>query len=580
MIASISRGERTRGVLAYVYGPGDEDEHTDQHTVAAFTDLLPDPGRALDFHQAVTRLAKILDLRVVQAGRRAPKDHVWHCSVRAAPEDRHLTDAEWEQIARRVLDAAGIAPTGDPDGCRWVVVRHAEDHVHIVATTVRADLTQARTHRDWHRVMDELTRIEQDYGLRQVDRTSGGKRTTAKRATRAEVHKAKRQGQGETSRERLRTAVRESLAGAVSEEEFLAAVAGHGVRVKIRRLPSGDAQGYSFALPGERNAQGQPVWFPGSQLSPDLSLPKIRARLATGADQPGDTVRTARSAKPALQQAGHLAEQTLRALHHGTAGPRPGKGTLWAVSAGFGEVLDAFAYTHYGTGRNELRQAARAWGQIAHAHEQAAEGEMRALRSAARTILAGGPSLGRGTDTSAALALIDTLLLIVLTLYRRHKAQGHRQHARTARATADHLHTAATRATTPHLTVLTTHGRRLPLPVRDRLAAAVHHALPADLATRILTTPGWPALAATLSQAQAHGHDPATLLRQAAEARELDSAEDSGAVLTWRIHRDTDLPPLPATTLRQAKRTPTPTAPATTYRPPTPTAPPAPGRRR
>lgn len=246
MIASISRGNRTRGVLAYVYGPGDEDEHTNQHTVAAFETLLPDPGRHPNPEQALTRLARILDLRVVQAGDRAPKDHVWHCSLRAAPEDRHLTDSEWERIARRVLHAAGIAPEGDPDGCRWVAVRHADDHIHIVATTVRADLTGARLHRDWHRVMAELTNIEQDYGLRQVDRAPTGTRTvrtTAKRATRAELHKAKRQGRPEPSRQVLRTAVRESLAGAVNEDEFLARLANHGVRVKIRRLPSGDAQG-------------------------------------------------------------------------------------------------------------------------------------------------------------------------------------------------------------------------------------------------------------------------------------------------------------------------------------------------
>ena len=65
MIASVTRGDRTRGILAYVYGPGDEDEHTSQHTVAAFEPLLFDPGLDEDPERALTRLAKILDLRVV-----------------------------------------------------------------------------------------------------------------------------------------------------------------------------------------------------------------------------------------------------------------------------------------------------------------------------------------------------------------------------------------------------------------------------------------------------------------------------------------------------------------------------------
>lgn len=70
-----------------------------------------------------------LDLRVKQAGDRTPDKHVWHCSVRAAPEDRTLSDEDWAVIARRVLNATGIAPAGDPDACRWVAVRHAEDHI-------------------------------------------------------------------------------------------------------------------------------------------------------------------------------------------------------------------------------------------------------------------------------------------------------------------------------------------------------------------------------------------------------------------------------------------------------------------
>jgi hypothetical protein len=35
--------------------------------------------------------------------------HVRHCPVRAVPEDRYLSDAEWDEIARRIVEAAGIA---------------------------------------------------------------------------------------------------------------------------------------------------------------------------------------------------------------------------------------------------------------------------------------------------------------------------------------------------------------------------------------------------------------------------------------------------------------------------------------
>ena len=550
MIASISRGDRTRGVLAYVYGPGDADEHTNQHTVAGFEDLLPDPGRSADPEQALNRLAKILDLRVVQAGKRAPKEHVWHCSLRAAPEDRHLSDLEWEQVARRVLHASGIAPDGDPDGCRWVVVRHAEDHVHIVATTVRADLTQARLHRDWHRVMTELTSIEQDFELRQVDRSPGGTRTTPRQATRAELHKAKRLGKPEPSRQTLRTAVRESLAGAATEEEFLNRLADHGVRVKIHRLPSGDAKGYSFALPSERKTNREPLWFPGTQLGPDLTLPKIRTRLNAGAATIAVT-----GAADAHRQADQAIEQSLHVFAF-LASEEVDEQTATAISAGLGEVLDVLPQVHSAATRDQLCKAAKAYGQAAYVHDSAADQEMRALRSAARTLLNGGPTIGRGADADAVAMVLSTVVLLVIAAYRWHEALGHRQQANAARAAADQLRATYLAVSTKPLANLTLHGERLPPAVRDQHAQAVHQVLPDDLAARVLAEPGWNALAATLAQAAAQGHRPVDALRDAFSTREIATAESASSVLTWRIRRNTNLP-TPSAPAQPSQRKPT-----------------------
>lgn len=142
MIAAIKpAGSNTRGLLAYLYGPGRHDEHLDPHIVTGFAMLgMPDPGRNPD--ATLTQLAHHLDepvhLRNSEFGKKIT-DHVWHCPVRAAPEDRHLSDAEWADIAQRIVEAAGIAPPGDDLGCRWIAVRHADDHIHILATTVRED---------------------------------------------------------------------------------------------------------------------------------------------------------------------------------------------------------------------------------------------------------------------------------------------------------------------------------------------------------------------------------------------------------------------------------------------------------
>ncbi|MFJ1788267.1 hypothetical protein ACIOML_28665 [Streptomyces anulatus] len=68
-----------------------------------------------------------------------PAEHVWHVSVRKAPTDRTLTDKERATVAAEMVHATGIAPHGDEHGCRWVAVRHAPDHSHLVATLARQD---------------------------------------------------------------------------------------------------------------------------------------------------------------------------------------------------------------------------------------------------------------------------------------------------------------------------------------------------------------------------------------------------------------------------------------------------------
>lgn len=279
-LLKISSGKSTTGLIRYPFDTKKAKDHTDPHLVASWDGFAPDPGRATDAPDAVRkRLVADLDLRVNQARRhgRAPERHVWHCSIRAATTDRHLDDDEWADIARRIVGATGIAPTGDPDGCRWVAVRHAPDHIHIAATTVRADLRPARHWNDYLTADRELAVIEKEYRLFQVVR---GDRTAAKRPTRAEQEKARRHGQAATPREHLRSMVRTLVAGARSTEEFLYLLAHtDGVQVQVKHFPSGDIRGYTVALTGDTNQAGEPVWFSGSELAPDLSFPKIKKRL-------------------------------------------------------------------------------------------------------------------------------------------------------------------------------------------------------------------------------------------------------------------------------------------------------------
>ncbi|MEU8972573.1 relaxase/mobilization nuclease domain-containing protein [Streptomyces monashensis] len=562
MIANIVKpGNNTYGVLAYLFDKGRANEHTDQHIVASWDDFIPDPGPydSAGHKQRLGQLTKALDLRVKQAGDKAPEGHVWHCSVRAAPEDRILTDAEWATIARRMVHATGIAPDGDPDGCRWVAVRHAEDHIHIVATKVRGDLRPPRNWNDYHRAMNELTSIEKDFDLVRVARgpEAAAGTSAVKRSTRAEHEKAKRLGHDKTSRERLRHTVRTALSHAKDLDEFFNLLADAGLQVETRTLPSGDHQGYKVALPDD----GTLTWFSGSSLATDLSLPQIRQRLAATETQPTATP-LARQHRPSPW---HVATAAAERIPHHLA--HADDSAVQAHLTVFGEVLYALPAHAPACLQAELHRAAIAFEHAAHTRAHADHQHARALRGALKAMRY------QPADHTGLAMLLDAAIVVVLAVQRRSALHHHDRQVAAARQTLTHLQAAYDEIAPTSLAAL---ARNHPSDsTLQRYANTLHKVLPRH-AEQILTENAWPALTATLAAAEAAGHNPATVLQQAAQQRPLDDAKSASEVLVWRIQRLGDRhAPGPGARTAQARRLRTQSDPQTgsgipgAYTPPT-----------
>ncbi|MFD5231382.1 relaxase/mobilization nuclease domain-containing protein [Streptomyces qaidamensis] len=531
------QGSNTLGLLHYLYGKGTHEEHIDPHLVASFDGMAPDPGR----DPSVTKkdLQHLLDqpLSLLNADQR-PDKHVWHCSVRAAPDDPALSDEQWGDIARRMVAATGIDP-GDGAGCRWAAVRHADDHIHIIATLVREDGRRPDHHRSGKRAQAECRLLEKELGLHQV---APGDGTAAKRATSAERRKAERQGRERPAREELRGNVRRAVAGATSEQEFFDRLAVAGLLIRQRVAPSGDLLGYKVALPDDRNDDQAPVFYAGSTLAPDLSLPRIRERWsgetpAQRTDTPShQTTGTAPSGPAAARRrAATAAWQAMLVIDHS-------EDAVVAVQiAAAGEVLDALAKTSAAHTRTKLHEAAFTFERATRSHVKAERGHDRALRQAARDLVYSGPALGRGEDGATTAMMIDMAFFLVTAAAHWHAKKGHAQQAVAARQAAEHLRTAYRAAADVPLGVLYQRGRRLSQPLRQRQTAHLRQAVP-ELAEQVLAEPGWHALAATLADAESAGHDPAAHLADAAGRRELQSADSVSDVLAWRLRRIADLP--------------------------------------
>ncbi|MFJ2870164.1 relaxase/mobilization nuclease domain-containing protein [Streptomyces sp. NPDC087298] len=557
------QGSSTRGLLNYLYGKGTREEHVDPHLVASFDSMAPDPGR--DPSATKEDLQRLLDqpLHLLDEGQR-PDQHVWHCSVRAAGTDRILSDEEWGDIARRIVAATGIDPGGvDDAGCRWAAVRHADDHIHIIATLVREDGRRPDHHRSGQRAQAAARLIEADYDLHRV---APGDGTAAKRPTSAERHKAERQGRERTAREKLRETVRTASAGAVSSDEFFDRLAADGLLIR-KRIAPGDLLGYKVALPDDRNKDDEPVFYAGSTLAPDLSLPRIRERWALHGEAVTEGERE--PVQPALPPVTHPAFarrraaaatwQALLIIDHGD------DGMAAAQIAAAGEVLDALAKTSAAHTRAELRQAAFALERASRSHIRAVRGHDHALRQAAHDLVHSGPALGRGEDGATTAMVIDMAVFLAITAANWHARKHHSQQAAAAQQAAEHLRAAYQAAAAHPIAALRQRGQRLTPRIRQRNADLLHHALP-ELADRIEAEPGWPALSATLADARQAGHDPAALLAEVTRRRELDTADSISDVLVWRLRRSAHLPAAPesppATSARDSRRAP-PSNPAT-----------------
>ncbi len=538
MIPSVNpSGSDTRGLLYYLYDTGKHEDHTDPHLVASFDGMSPDPGR--DPNTTLTDLQQLLDQPMMALAKHArPAKHVWHTSVRADPGDRILTDEEWADIARRIVAATGIDPGEGQSGCRWVAVRHADDHIHIVATLVTEDGHRPDDFRSGARAQAEARLIEKELGLHQV---APGDGTAAKRPTSAERHKAERQGRERTAREELRESVRRAVAGARSDEEFFERLAAAGLLIRKRAAPSGDLLGYKVALPDDLNKDGEPVFYPGARLAPDLSLPRIRERWSGDAhDVPAarreEAIRTGPgSPASARRETASAVWQAVLVVEHGE------DGVAAAHIAAAGEVLDALAKTSAAHTRRELRDAATAFERASRSHVHAVRGHDRALRQAARDLVQGGPAIGRGEDGATTAMAIDMLFFLITATAHWHARKGHAQQAEAATRAAEHLRAAYQAASAQPLGVLYQRGRRLSRPVLQRQRVLLREALP-ELAEQILAEPGSYALAATIAEAEAAGHDPAALLSDVAARRELGTADSISDVLVWRMRRTADLP--------------------------------------
>jgi hypothetical protein len=455
---SVPRGRHVEPLIRYLFGPGRHNEHTDPHIIAgwrhpaALEPPLLDNGKR-DF----TRLYGLLNRPHQALGTLGYERPVWHCSLRTAPGDRMLSDDEWAAIAHRVMTQTGLAPYGQEDtAVRWVAVRHADDHVHLVAMLARQDGTKPRLRGDFYQVRAACHAAEQRFGLRS---TAPADRTAPKRPTRGEQEKAARYGLNEPPRVTLRRHVAAAAATTGGEKAFFAALTDAGMLVRQRystRDPS-QVTGYAVALPGDTTSDGTPVWYSGGKLAATLTWPKITARWTgpQGTPLPRPERLTHAERSQIYQHAEQTTAKATAALRAGTADAAD---AAWAA----GDTLRAAAAV---LGNPALQRAADAFDRAAappHARTPRPTQAGYHLRRTARLVGAlayinQDPGLMPLKLMLQLAALAETLAGLRTTQHRAHQAAA-------ALTAAQHLHTAA-------------HEEPIPTPWAEKKRREIRHRL-------------------------------------------------------------------------------------------------------
>ena len=476
------RGSDVRRLLGYLFREGLAGEHglsaphTNAHLIAGWDgpDGLQDlePTRQAAGGRDLAGLTDALNAPLLAAGldrgQWKQARPVYHLAISAADTDRPLTDGEWADVVGEYVHRIGLAPRGDEQAVRWVAVRHADNHVHVVATLARQDGRRVWPRNDFYRAREASLAVEARYGL---TATSPADRTGDRQVSRGEQRRHARQltqrvAQGRPApvgpdREVLRGKVRAALAGAGSFAEFSArlSLAGVLVRPRMSTLDPQEVTGYAVALRASGGQGVEPVWFGGGKLAPDLTLPQLQARWCREPAAPGPAGNAGSAVPPGLElspaeraalweaagQAIGRAEEQLRAAAGGEPAARA-MAEAAAVTAS--EVLAAVARLTERSGAGPVHGAALAY-------DRAARGQRRRLPvptgSGVRTRRAASGLYGmqfvRQGDTGRLLQTLDQLSRLSLSLAVLRDQQGRAAQAAAARRAAELLSAEQTRRT-------------------------------------------------------------------------------------------------------------------------------------
>lgn len=275
MIGKVQRGKSFGPLAAYLFreegrarADGSREQHEDPRVVAGTVTAREPKEMAREMsEQAATN--------------RRVRTPVFHASLRVPPEERGaLDDEEWGRAAESYAERMGF------QNAPWAAVRHADDHVHVIASRVDYDGHTVSASHDFERSRKAVRAVEGEHGLESAANRQAKRTSTLDRGER-ESHQRRRDageivGRQEPPRVQLRAAMERALGQATSREDYEARCARAGVTLRESEHEKQDGsvvRGYSAALAGHEDEHGEQVWTHASRVHQSLSHGRVGVSL-------------------------------------------------------------------------------------------------------------------------------------------------------------------------------------------------------------------------------------------------------------------------------------------------------------
>ena len=163
MIAKITRGKNPGDIGAYLHGPGKANEHTYTAAGQRVSGGVV-VGSNIGAEGQTDPRWWAAELRKAVNTRPEIKNPVWHTSLRNTKGDRTLSNEQWADIGQSFAEDMGYAEHP------WVMVRHGDDHVHIVVSRIDDACEVWHARNDRRAAQTACTKLEKSYGLEAAPR--------------------------------------------------------------------------------------------------------------------------------------------------------------------------------------------------------------------------------------------------------------------------------------------------------------------------------------------------------------------------------------------------------------------------